>query len=227
MSTAMTTSSTADSTVGIFLIAIMVLIGYFAVEKFTTDLIYVTSPHDGRSYLVRNLSDKEDAATLLARLRERLVRLISKMRKHYPHDKRVSRLQSRFNIDDMSEVPADSKYTSYSVNKGEKIVYCLRSRDAKEHLVSLNTILFVALHELSHVMTISVGHTTEFWDNFRFLLANAIHWNVYTPVNFRETPQAYCGTHITDSPLDDVDMKKYVSYDDVIDERNEAEVSET
>ena len=123
------------------------------------------------------------------------------------------------------ESTPDSKYTSYSVNKGEQIVYCLRSRDSEERLVDLNTILFVALHELSHVMTISVGHTPEFWDNFRFLLANAIHWNMYTAVNFRKTPKAYCGTHITDSPLDDVDMKKYVSYDEAIDERNEADVS--
>ena len=33
---------------------------------------------------------------------------------------------------------------------------------------------FVALHELSHVMTVSVGHTQEFWENFKFLLKEAV-----------------------------------------------------
>ena len=33
-----------------------------------------------------------------------------------------------------------------------------------------NTLTFVALHELSHVMTVSVGHKQEFWDNFKFIL---------------------------------------------------------
>ena len=206
----------------LFLIAIIVLVGYFAIEKFSTDLVYTESSFDGRTYLVRNLPDRNDAAFLLSKLRNRLMRLVQKLKKHYPYDKRVQLLIQRYKPDDMSEVSANSKYTSYSVNKGEKIVYCLRSRDEKEELVDLNTILFVALHELAHVMTISVGHTTEFWDNFRFLLANAIHWRLYKAVNFRKKPKPYCGTYITDSPLDTVDQKKYVSYNTEVDESNDA-----
>ena len=224
MSVDSSSGSGSNSATGIFLVAVLVLIGYFAIEKFTTDLVYVHSPHDGRVYLVRNLPDREEAAILLSKLRARLVRLVSKLKKHYPHDKRVKRLAQRYNPDDMSEVAADSQYTSYSVNKGEKIVYCIRSRDEREALVDLNTILFVAMHELAHVMTISVGHTTEFWDNFRFILANAAHWKLYRIVDFRKKPTPYCGTHITDSPLDNVDMRKYVSYDTPVDEENESAV---
>ena len=216
--------SVGNSATGIFLVAVFVLVGYFAIEKFTTDLVYINSPLDGRVYLVRNLPDREDAATLLSKLRAKLVALTQKLSQHYPHDKRVHLLTRRFNPDDMSEVAADSRYTSYSVNKGEKIVYCIRSRDEREALVDLNTILFVALHELAHVMTISVGHTSEFWDNFRFLLANAAHWRLYTLVNFRKKPKPYCGTHITDSPLDNVDMRKYVSYNTPVSEENDASI---
>ena len=32
-------------------------------------------------------------------------------------------------------------------------------------LVDKNLLLFVALHELSHIMTVSLNHTEEFWDN--------------------------------------------------------------
>ena len=30
--------------------------------------------------------------------------------------------------------------------------------------------MFVAIHELAHIMTESVGHEPEFWDNMGFLL---------------------------------------------------------
>ena len=224
MGAASTDDMVGNSATGIFLVAVLVLVGYFAIEKFTTDLVYITSPHDGRVYLVRNLPDREDAAMLLSKLRQKLVQLTKQMQTHYPHDKRVRLLLRRYNPDDMSEVAADSRYTSYSVNKGEKIVYCIRSRDDREELVDLNTILFVALHELAHVMTISVGHTSEFWENFRFLLAHAVHWRVYRSVNFRKKPTSYCGTYITDSPLDNVDMRKYVNYNSPVSEENDAVV---
>ena len=61
----------------------------------------------------------------------------------------------------------------------------MRSKDNRQELVDMNTMMFVALHELAHVMTISIGHTTEFWDFFRYILSHAIHWKLYTPVNFK------------------------------------------
>jgi predicted metal-dependent hydrolase len=33
--------------------------------------------------------------------------------------------------------------------------------------------MFVAIHEMSHTCTKSVGHKSEFWENFKFLLENA------------------------------------------------------
>ena len=66
-----------------------------------------------------------------------------------------------------------------------------------------NLLVFVALHELGHVMTKSTGHTEEFWDNFRFLLKESIKIGVYKRQDFKKNPQKYCGTKITDSPLDE------------------------
>ena len=66
-----------------------------------------------------------------------------------------------------------------------------------------NTLMFVALHEIAHVMTKSIGHTDEFWNNFRFLLKEAIKINVYKRQDFRRHPVKYCGTEITDTPLND------------------------
>ena len=106
-----------------------------------------------------------------------------------------------FHEDNLSESTPDHKYTSYSVNKGEKIVFCMRKKNQKETLESENIMMFVALHELSHVMTKSVGHTPEFWDNFRFLLKIAIKLKLYQNVDFNSEPHEYCGTKITDTPL--------------------------
>ena len=95
-----------------------------------------------------------------------------------------------FNPDNITETDKDSKYTSYSVNKGEKMVFCLRSRDEKNNLVDINTIMFVAIHELAHTMTKSIGHTQEFWDKFRTLLKNARKLGIKKRVNNNEKPKA-------------------------------------
>ena len=58
-----------------------------------------------------------------------------------------------------------------------------------------------ALHEMGHVITESIGHTQEFWDNFRYLLQKAISLGIYVKQDFKNNPQEYCGTQITDSPL--------------------------
>ena len=106
----------------------------------------------------------------------------------------------KINPDNITETDKGSKYTSYSINKGEKMVFCLRSRDEKNNLEDLNTMMFVAIHELAHTMTKSIGHTPEFWDNFRTLLKNARKLGIYKRVNYNETPKSYCGIKITDDP---------------------------
>jgi hypothetical protein len=207
-----------NSVFGLFLAILSIALVYTVVCVIASNMTFVTSTVDEHVYKVRNLPDKQAAADLLATIRRRLDRLTHKLRAHYKKDSRVSMLTKRFESKNISEVAAHSKLTSYSVNKGEKIIFCLRSRDGEDTLVDLNTIMFVALHELAHVMTISVGHTKEFWENFRFLLSHAIHWKLYVPVDFKETPVPYCGTNITDTPLQLDEMPKYVGHLNKIDE---------
>jgi hypothetical protein len=62
--------------------------------------------------------------------------------------------------------------------------------------------IFVAIHELAHIMTQSMGHTPEFWNNMKFLLQIAttdLQIYVYQP--YHQKPQPYCGIVITDTPL--------------------------
>ena len=183
----------------IYLGLFVIFIAYIYLQK--KELTKVVSTVDNNTYLVRDLPDKQQAANLLSRVRIKLVKLANHLEKTESKDPRIQRLIRNFNPDAISESTPNSSYTSYSVNKGEKIVFCLRSRDEHKKLAEENLLMFVALHEMGHVITESIGHTQEFWDNFKYLLKKAIALGIYKKEDFRNNPRQYCGTQITDSPL--------------------------
>ena len=189
----------------IFAIVFSLIIVFFIIfiyfENKNRDVSYVKSNYDNKKYLVQNYDDKQDAADLLAYIRVSLQKVCVHLKSKYGNREDVIRLNKRFNPNAIVETESNSKHTSYSINKGEKIVLCLRSRDGKNRLVDKNVLMFVALHELAHVMTKSVGHTKEFWDNFEFILKESVSINVYKHIDFNNNPQPYCGVEITDSPL--------------------------
>lgn len=185
------------------IVLVLLAIIYLYIDSKNSNLIYVKADLDNNLYLVRNVEDKERAANLLASVRQKLQRLVDYTVNKYPNQENVARLKAKFRPENIEESEAGSEYTSYSVNKGEKIVFCIRSKDKEARLEDENLLMFVAIHELGHIMTKSTGHTEEFWDNFRFLLKEAIKLGIYKRHDFRRKPEKYCGTNITDSPLDD------------------------
>ena len=166
------------------------------------EVVYVKANHNGKSYLVRNVKDKQEAAELLAQISSNLQLLVDHVYENDGDRDGATRMKRKFNQNNISESEPNTKYTSYSVNKGEKIVFCLRSKDDKQELSDLNLMMFVAIHELAHVMTKSIGHTDEFWDNMKYLLKKAMKLNMYKRHDFKNKPRSYCGTKITESPLD-------------------------
>lgn len=164
--------------------------------------VKVRSSVDGREYNVRDLPDKQRAADLLATLRLRLESLMAHLTKAYPTKPQVQRLVQNFKADPTRflESTPDAEHTSYSVNKGEQVFFCLRQRDGTESLVDENVMVFVAIHEMAHMITKSIGHDAEFWNNFGWLLREAESQNLYRPMDFKSHPVLYCGVSITDSP---------------------------
>ena len=181
-------------------------------------IVQVRSSVDGLYYNVRDMSDKQEAADLLARVRGKLQSLIDVLRQRYPNKPQVIQLNAKFEADPKRfyEATPDSEHVSYSVNKGDSIHLCLRQKDGKkESLVQENVMVFVALHEMGHVITPpTVGsHGPEFWNNFGWLLRESENLGIYTYQDFRAHPVKYCGENITDQPKydpnkddDDVDM---------------------
>jgi predicted metal-dependent hydrolase len=187
--------------IGMLVIVAFCLLGYTHFEHLSNEVIYIKSSVDNNEYLVRNLDDKKEAADILAKLRIKLEKICDIMKIKYPNDESIERMNKRFNSDNITESGKNNQYTSYSVNKGEKIVFCIRQKDDTESFVDENTLTFVAIHELAHIMTKSVGHTTEFWDNFKLLLKESIEHKLYIKENYSSNPKDYCGIKVSDSPL--------------------------
>ena len=181
------------------IILFVIICLYF--ESKNGEITHTKSTVDGKEYFVRNLPDKIDAANNIALVKQKFNKLVQYLKTEYVDDNRVKFLVENYQEDVLSEAPADSQNTSYSINKGESIYFCLRQRDKANRLIDLNTVTFVALHELAHLMTTSIGHEPDFWKNFEFILKNAIKIGIYQYQPFHVNPVPYCGTMISDTPL--------------------------
>ena len=183
-----------------FLLLVCLRIYY---ESDAFNLKCIIASKDGNRYCVRERAKLGVAANLLASVTEKCKKMVAYMKEKHPEDDRVKRLVDGFNPKKISETLPTSELTAYSENKGEKIAFCLNTTKNGDQLIDINTLTFVALHELSHIMTQSVGHKQEFWTNFKFLLENAKTANIYQPIDYKKNPKDYCGMKITDNPYYD------------------------
>jgi hypothetical protein len=162
------------------------------------DIVIIKSDIDNRKYICRKLPDAHLAADKLAVINQKVIQLINCVSNSDREN--IERLKERYNPDKLSETGIGAKYKSYSVNKGEEIAMCVRHTD--NTMIDDNTIMFVIIHELAHVVTISVGHTQEFWDNMKYLLEEGEKCGVYQPVDYSKSPVTYCGMEISSTPYE-------------------------
>jgi hypothetical protein len=176
----------------------------YAYTQGPRNTLRITGP-DGQQYEMQNLPNKEKAVEMLAAIRGNLIKLYEyyKETPNVSSDPAVARFTARFTPDVFVENDMQSPDTSYSENKGQKIVVCLRDKTKAPQypLVDQNTVMFVMLHEMAHLMTETIGHTQEFWTNFKRILQDAVQLGIYRPVNYAHQPTPYCGMTITDSPI--------------------------
>lgn len=176
------------------------------------DNFAVQSTIDGEIYQVDKYgSTPQKSADIIATINIRIIKLLRHLKEKYiqckgchkkPKSNVIQFLLFNFNPDvivENSPRNAPSK-TSYTTNKGEKLHLCLKSKETGEYH-DINTLMFVTLHELSHMATKQFNHVPEFWQNFKFILEEAIEIGVYKPVDYSRYPTRYCGMDITSSPL--------------------------
>jgi len=187
----------------IIILCIILLIIFLYLKREYNDVIYVKSDIDDHLYLVRNLLDKQQSANLLATIKKNMFKLVNflienknKFEEYIPY---IEQLNNNIKHVYLTESSENSVYTSYSVNKGEEIVFCLRSRTHKNKLHDINLIMYVVLHEMSHVACPEYGHGDLFKKIFAFITLRAIEIELYTKIDFFNQPVEYCGMMVTDS----------------------------
>ena len=190
-----------------FLITGIVIVGclYIYFDNYGAfDLKCIVSTVDGNEYCVRERNKLQEAADLLAKVTEKCKQLVDYVYGKFSDQENVQRLHTNFNPKKVMETLPTSKFTAYSENKGEKIAFCLnKEKQENEVLIDESTLTFVAIHELSHVMTKSIGHKSDFWQNFKFLLEQAKEANIHNPIDYKAAPREYCGMKIHDNPYYD------------------------
>jgi predicted metal-dependent hydrolase len=184
--------------VGVILVCIVCA---FYLNSDYFNLTCVIAKRDGNTYCVRDSDRVQQSAELLAEATERMKQTVQTLKEKYPEDKRVQRLVDNFNPNRIVETLPTSEFTAYSEGKGVKLAFCLRKHKNEMKLIDINTLTFVALHELSHLMTESIGHKQEFWNNFKFMLKHAADESIYEPIDYAKSPTDYCGLMIDDNPL--------------------------
>lgn len=87
------------------------------------------------------------------------------------------------------EIPLRNGNSAFTENK-RVITLCLVNPETGNYY-DMNTIMYVALHELAHVVSKKHGHGEEFKANFAELLRRAAKKGIYDPR--KPIPMTYCG----------------------------------
>jgi hypothetical protein len=191
-----------DDILGWVMIIFILIISYkIFTESDYFQLKCIVSTVDGDKYCVRERKNIKEASNLLARTTVKMKKLVEYVDKTHPDNPNIRRLVKKFNPKKIVETLPTSEYTAYSENKGQKIAFCLNKiKENNNNLIDENTLMFVAIHEMSHIATESIGHNKDFWDNFKFLLHEAEDAGLYNVVDYSINNEEYCGMTINDNP---------------------------
>lgn len=187
---------------------------FYQFYKIDKEITLEISTVDGKEYFVLRIHDSQKAADQLATINQKLKLLFAQCSKQTDKQKDIKRMIDKYNFDEFSELNPDSKYTAYSLNKGERIKLCLR--DKHMNLIDdMNTSIYIMCHELSHLMTEQEQHPPIFWDNMVYILKQAEKCGIYKPVDYQTYPVQYGHNYIHKNPLfteNEKDIQKKYPY---------------
>ena len=169
---------------------------------------------DNRCYKIKRNYDPKTynkAVNILAFLNKTNIKIINHMKNKYYYNKNnkykkklTTNLINRYNTKSLREhSPKGLRNLSYVFGKGKSIGYCLREKiTGKNNLHKIDTILFVNLHELTHIASTENDprHEKNFWKNFKIILNEAEEAGVYTPIDYSKNSVDYCGMMVTYNP---------------------------
>ena len=180
----------------------IILIFIFVFINSNTNLTSIKL-ENGNIIMVRERFDKYESATLLDKLISNMYKLREILINNKDKDiynnniDYINLLEKNFNKrrTKIYENDLNSNHTSYSVNKGEEFVFCLRCKITKK-LHNINLLTYVAVHGMAHAGCPEIGHTTLFNKIFKFYLQVAVNNNIYVYQNYSISPINYCGLNL-------------------------------
>jgi predicted metal-dependent hydrolase len=188
-----------------FLIAIIIIIIYLFLFHNKKNVILIEG-RDKNKYLVYNDNKKSESALLLSDIINNMFKLRDYLYDNideYPEfEQYIKQLNRNLNKERslIYENDPNSKLTSFSVNKGEEIAFCLKSKKTGD-IHDLNLLMYVALHEMAHIACPEIGHGDLFKKIFKFLTEIAIEINIYKLDNYERNNVEYCGMMLTSNIL--------------------------
>lgn len=166
------------------------------------ELKCIVSGPEGNKYCVRDRKNAKESAELLAEASRRMQKLVDHLNENFPDNAAVKRLVAGFDAKKISETLPNSTLVAFTENKS-KMSFCLTEKKNGTELIDINTLMFVAIHEMSHISSKSIGHKSEFWENFKFFLIEADKIGIYKPVDYKKKNKEYCDMKIKDNPIYD------------------------
>ena len=185
------------------LFSLIIIFLYIFLFLNRNNVIYIESK-SGTKFLVNNDSMKEAASDLLSSIVENMFKLKNYLYKHINEFSDFTPYINQLNNNLMEnkttiyETDPNSDLTSYSINKGEELAFCLKSKKTGQ-LHDLNLLMYVALHEMAHIACPETGHGELFKKIFKFLTDRAIDLNIYIKVDYNLQPIEYCGMVLSSS----------------------------
>jgi predicted metal-dependent hydrolase len=112
----------------------------------------------------------------------------------------IEQLDENFSSDKTTiyETEPESNLTSYSVNKGQELSICLKSKKTNK-IHDVNLLMYVVIHEMAHMGCPEIGHGDLFKEIFKFFIEQAIKIGIYTYVDYNNNPVEYCGMNLSSS----------------------------
>jgi predicted metal-dependent hydrolase len=160
----------------------------------------IRSRLDGRVYRVRkDVDNPAVSAEMLAELRRRIGVLLQYLKpaQNQYHERLIQRFPNTVIRENPLRRPSPSM-TSYSINKGEEIILCLRNPNTGA-MHDVDTLMYVLLHEVAHIACPEVGHTQLFVDIFAdFLRIASMQAHVIKKTDYQTAPVHYCGMTISE-----------------------------
>jgi len=141
---------------------------------------------------------------LLHATNKKVITLLEQLKQKYSNAPNVMRLLEGYDSSMLHEILPCSEHVAYIQDKGDKVALCLQLEKHESKLIDINTLTFVLLHEISHIASKSIGHTSEFRENFRFILDEAVKSQIYEPEDYSKKPVRYCGMMIKHNPYYDI-----------------------